>query len=358
LATDEPKTGSNDRVDTLEFILYRHSPFGVVGTTMVIFLVVYGLYILIAQVTQSPPFLYQTDAGVWTAHKVSWIAFVLSLIQTAAIAFAGSSSGRWETDTEDLALAVGPAGQQAVDNLSLGAPVEWRASYHRLFWFGFVFGIAFNVVMMVTEGTAPLDYVRSIGLWFLIVSPILFGTGFRAGMDVSRRSREIKDLIAQHLDVDLFHLERLNAFGRIGLRAARSWMIMAAILLLFMLNPEQLWITIPTIAATAAGGVFILTSALNPVHRKICAAKAAELDRIHEEMARVRDRALAGEDAASSALAGLTDYEIWVAQRPEWPLSTGLATRFSLYILLPILPIVGSYLFEKLADQFVTGGPV
>ena len=62
--------------------------------------------------------------------------------------------------------------------------------------------------------------------------------------------------------------------------------------------------------------------------------------------------------AASSALAGLTDYEIWVAQRPEWPLSTGLATRFSLYILLPILPIVGSYLFEKLADQFVTGGPV
>ena len=122
-----------------------------------------------------------------------------------------------------------------------------------LFWIGFVFGILFNFALM-NPADGILAYINSVGLWFLIVSPLLFGTGFRAGMDVARRSREIRAVIAGYLDVDLFHL--------------------------------------------------------------------------------------------------------WVAQRPEWPLSTGLATRFSLYILLPILPIVGSYLFEKLADQFVTGGPV
>ncbi|OLF75467.1 hypothetical protein AWH62_06530 [Maricaulis sp. W15] len=355
----EPDLKPDDeaRFDTAEYVLYQRSPFGMIGTSALIFVLVYGFYVLIAQLTQRPAFLAFDDAGNWITHPVSWVAFVLSLIQTAAIAFAGSAKGRWETETDDLVLAVNPAGRQAALNLSKGTPVSWRAGYHRLFWAGFVFGIIFNVVMILIEGISPLEYANSVGLWFLIVSPILFGTGFRAGMDVSRRSREIKQLIADHLLVDLFHLDRLNTIGKIGLRAARSWMIMAAILLLFMLNPEQLWITVPTIVATAAGGVFILTSALNPVHRKIVAAKQAELARIHDEMAQVRDRALAGEDAASSALAGLTDYEIWVTNRPEWPLSTGLATRFSLYILLPIIPIVGSYLFEKLADQLVTGGP-
>jgi len=356
--TDTDPADEPARFDNIEYTLYQRSPLGVIGTSLVIFGLVYGLYILIAQLTQRPPFLSIDDAGNWVTSQVSWIAFVLSLIQTAAIAFAGNANGRWETKTDDLALAVGPAGRDAALALSMGTLVEWRAGYHRMFWIGFVFGIGFNVVMIVTQGVSPPDYVRSVGLWFLIISPILFGTGFRAGLDVSRRSAEIRELIADHLVVDLFHLDRLRPFGRIGLMAARSWMIMAAILLLFMLDPDQLWITIPAILATTAGGVFILTSALTPVHRKICEAKAVELDRIHDEMARVRERALSGNDTASSALAGLTDYEIWVSARPEWPLSTGLATRFSLYILLPIIPIVGSYVFEKLADQFVTGGPV
>ncbi len=352
-----PQAEPEARFDNIEYIVYQRSPFGMVGNSALVFALTYGLYVLIAQLTQSPPFLYQNAAGDWVTHQVSWIAFVLSLILTAAVAFAGSAKGRWETEVEDLARALPEHGRSAAEDLAKGAPVSWRTRYYGLFWIGFVFGILFNFALM-NPADGILAYINSVGLWFLIVSPLLFGTGFRAGMDVARRSREIRAVIAGYLDVDLFHLDRLSVFGRIGLRAARSWMIMAAILLLFMLDPDQLWIALPTILATAAGGVFILTSALNPGHRKICAAKAAELDRIHEEMARVRDRALAGEDAASSALAGLTDYEIWVAQRPEWPLSTGLATRFSLYILLPILPIVGSYLFEKLADQFVTGGPV
>ncbi len=353
----QARAGAEARFDNIEYLVFQRSPLGMMGTSALVFTLTYGLYVLIAQVTQSPPFLYQNEAGEWITHQVNWIAFVLSLILTAAIAFAGSAKGRWETEVEDLIRALPDTGRTAAEDLAKGAPVSWRARYHRLFWVGFVFGILFNFLLMNTAADL-LGYINSVGLWFLIVSPLLFGTGFRAGMDLSRRSREIRSVIAGHLVVDLFHLDRLSVFGRIGLRAARSWMIMAAILLLFMLDPDQLWIALPTILATVAGGVFILTSALNPVHRKICAAKAAELDRIHEEMARVRDRALAGEDAASSALAGLTDYEVWVAERPEWPLSTGLATRFSLYILLPILPIVGSYLFEKLADQFVSGGPV
>ena len=116
--------------------------------------------------------------------------------------------------------------------------------------------------------------------------------------------------------------------------------------------------TIPVVGVSVLGGLFLLTSAVHPVHKEICAAKQAELGRIHAEMDRVRNRALAGDAEAASALAGLTDYEVWITNRPEWPVSSGVSTRFSLYILLPLLPILGSYIFEKIADQLVTGTPV
>lgn len=354
---DQPD-GPEDRFESLEYTLFQRSPLGSIGTSLVIFGLIYGLYILIAQLTQSPPFIYLNADGVWVSHQVSWIAFVLSLLLTTAIAFEGSGKDRWEPEIDALVVALPEPGADTARNLAKGIPIAWRARYHRLFWIGFIFGIVFNLWLMYSDGQTLMGYLDSVGLWFLIISPPLFGTGFRAGMDVSRRSREIKALVADHLVIDLFHLDRLTVFGRIGIRAARSWLLMSAILLLFMLSPDQLWIAIPTILATAVGGVFILTSTLNPVHRKICAAKSAELERIHEEMALVRGRAMAGDDSASAALAGLTDYEIWVTNRSEWPLSGGLATRFSLYILLPVLPIVASYIFEKVADQLVTGGPV
>ena len=42
----------------------------------------------------------------------------------------------------------------------------------------------------------------------------------------------------------------------------------------------------------------------------------------------------------------------------EATVSAGVTTRFSLYVLIPVIPIIGSYVFEKLADQFVSGGGV
>ena len=350
-----------------EVRVYARSPLGFFGTTALIFLLAYGFYIAVATVTQRPPVFEPDGNGAWVMTQVSWIALVLSLIFTAGTAFTESGRQMWEREGDALIDALTPSGAIEVEALKAGIPDSWRRQYLIIFGVGALTGIAFNGFMIMSGGFTPGEYVQSVGLWFLVISPLLYGIGFRAGVDVARESGALKALIRTHLSVDLFHLERLTVFGRIGLKAARSWLVMAAILLLFLINPNnpqqifdasQLWLTIPIMGLSVVGGLFLLTSAIHPVHLKICEAKRAELGRIHAEMATVRARALAGDAAAASALAGLTDYEVWVDNRSEWPVSSGVTTRFSLYILLPLLPILGSYVFEKIADQLVTGTPV
>lgn len=362
---DTTNTPDTPHFEPFEMRLYRVSPLGPLATTLALFILVYGSYVLIAEITRQPPLFQVGENGEIVLVQVAWIALVLSLILTAGTAFTEFSRRMWQAETGALVAALQPDGADDARAFALGIPRDWSRRYALMFLAGAAAGLAFNGMIVLTSSYTLLGYLRSVGLWFLLVSPLLYGIGFRAGIDLARESGAIKRLIRDHLDVDLFHLDRLDVFGRIGLRAARSWLIMAGILLLFLINPNrphalfdasQLWITIPVVTASILGGAIVLTSALHPVHQKIRAAKQAELDRIHAEMAQVRDRALNGDAEASSALAGLTDYAIWVSHRPEWPVSGGVTTRFSLYILIPVIPIIGSYVFEKLADQFVAGG--
>lgn len=365
--SDPERTGPEDRThfEPFEMRLFRLSPLGPALTALAILVASYGSYVLISVLTQRPPVFVTGDTGGLVLVHVAWIAFVLSLIFTAGTTFTEMGQRVWAAETPAVLETVTPQGQEAARNLGRGVPVRLRRRYASMFLVGGAVGLVFNAFLIANSDYSLLSYLGSVGLWFILFSPLLYGTGFRAGVDVARESGAIKHLIRNHLAVDLFHLERLHVFGRIGLRAARSWLIMAGILLLFLINPNQpnalfdarqLWVTVPAICASVAGGAVVLTSALHPVHVRIREAKQAELDRIHAEMAAMRDRALAGDPQAASALAGLTDYEIWVNARPEWPVSAGVTTRFSFYVLIPVIPIIGSYVFEKLADQFVAGG--
>ncbi|WP_417497252.1 hypothetical protein [Maricaulis sp.] len=346
-----------DRFIPAETALYRWSPLGFWGTTLAIFVVAFGSFALIAELTGRPHLGYINAAGAWQLNTVSWIGFVLSMILTTGIALTQVGRRRWETERAALIRTIDPQGSASANALCDGVPLSWRRHYWLLTAFGLAGGLAFNVVMTKAEAVTPLQYVQSIGLWFLLFSPWLYAVGLRAGLSLAREGREMRKLIDRHVMIDLYHLERLDIFGRIGLSAAGSWLVMAAVLLLFVADPRQAWIAIPGIGLAVLGGAVALTNAVRPIQRKVHAAKAAELAEVHRHMAAARQRAFEGDDLAATALAGLTDYEVWVERRPEWPISTSVTLRFSLYILIPTLPILGSYLFETFADRIIYGGP-
>ncbi len=345
-----------ERFTPAETALYRWSPLGFWGTTLAVFIISFGSFVLIAETFGRPHLGYVNAAGAWQLNTVSWIGFVLSMILTTGVALTQIGRRRWETQRVSLLAAMDPQGREAANALCDGVPASWRRHYWLLTLFGFIGGIIFNIIMTDAEGVTPGEYIQSIGLWFLVFSPWLYAVGMRAGLSLAREGREMRKLIDSHVVIDLYHLERLDIFGRIGLAAAGSWLVMAGVLLLFIADPRQAWIALPAIGLAALGGVMALTNAVRPIQRKVHAAKTAELAEVHRHMAQARERAFAGDDMAASALAGLTDYEVWVERRREWPISTSVTLRFSLYILIPILPILGSYLFEKFADRMLSGG--
>ncbi len=343
--------------EPFELAIYSRSPLGFWGTTLSLLLISVGSYALIATITQRPALIEIDANGQWYVESVVWIAFVLSMIFTTAPALSENGRQYWSRYTPEMAHSV----PEAIKPLALRfgdgrLTVRTRPVYRLMFVIGGIIALVQNALILTFMETTPLAYLGTVGLWFLLISPLLYGMGLRAGYDVVREGRELKSLIRDHVEVDLFHLDRLDVFGSIGLRAAFSWMIMAAVLLLFIVDPSQIWAGLVGIGLAGAGALTIFTSAVRPVHDKIKAAKAAELARIHEAMAAHRDEALAGNGDAAAALAGLTDYEIWIQQRSEWPISPTVTLRFALYVLIPVVPIVGAYLFEKLADQIFMGG--
>ncbi|WP_412545030.1 hypothetical protein [Maricaulis sp. MIT060901] len=343
----DPKS---DRYTPMENLLYRRSPFGFWGTTIAIFVISFGSFLLICHITQRPPIYEVAADGSISFPSVVWIGFVLSMILTSALSLSENGVRLWRAVEEDLVRALKPSGENAARAFAAGVPVSWRGRYLGFFAAGALAGLGFNAFMIVVNAGTLERYLSSIGLWFLVFAPFLYGLGVRAGVDVARESSELKTLVRDHLQVDLYHLDRLHVLGRIGLRAALSWLLMAAVLLLFVAAPSQMTMGLISIGISIAGGMWVFWSAVKPAHEQIREAKSAELERIHERMALLRDAALAGDVEAASALAGLTDYEQWIEQRPEWPLSPSVTQRFALYILIPVLPIIASYLFEKVAD--------
>lgn len=351
------KTESDERFEPFELALYRRSPLGFWGTTLALFLLAAGSYALISTLTQQPPLIEIRADGSRGLPDVAWIAFVLSLIFTAGPALTENGRQYWARFAPKVAETVAVEARTAALNFGDGRlPASTRQMYRLMALLGVLGGLGQNALIIVFQGAPVHLYLGSVGLWFVLVSPPLFAVGFRAGYDVAREGGALKKLIREHLEIDLFHLDRLNIYGSIGLRAALSWMVMAAILLLFLVDANQLWSGLIGVGFAVIGAVSVFTSAVRPVHDRIRAAKAAELERIHEAMAEQRERALSGDPEAASALAGLTDYEIWIEQRPEWPLSPGVTTRFAFYILIPVVPIAGSYVFEKFADLMIAGG--
>jgi hypothetical protein len=349
-----PEAETSKHRPSFESRLYSYSPFGFYGTTVALFIFIFGCFVLIAlNAGRSDLLAFATNSSGF--NDTGWSGFVLSLVLTVAIALAENRRRMWGRHSDALLKALPIGAHKDARALIAGTPKSWVTAYRSFFAIGFVFGLLFNALIMQANEVSLAQYLQSIGLWFMIFSPPLYGLGARAAVDVYRSSRQTKALIRTHLQIDLFHLEKYHIFGRIGLLGAWSWLIMAAVLLLFIADPGQVWVAMLSLVLSAIGGITILVGAVRPVHDKIREAKDAELARIHAEMSKARALALDGDAAAASALAGLTDYETWIEKRPEWPLSTSVTTRMSLYFLIPLIPIIASYVFEKFADTLLSG---
>tara|TARA_R110002072_G_scaffold66640_5_gene164117 strand:+ start:215 stop:1276 length:1062 start_codon:yes stop_codon:yes gene_type:complete len=340
------------RHHNLEGWVFAHSPLGFWATSLLLFAIPVACYMGLAWLTGFPLLEVAAD-GTRRADGALVFALLLSTIFTAALSLAGAPARHNLQLRSDLALTL-KDGMAAVDDFASAHDGDARRNILAIV-VGLIVGLGINIYPIGAIVRTDIgDYVRSPGLWFLIMSPILFILLVRAILAMRQEGPAVRALSRDQLIVDLDHPDRLHVYGRLALRNALSWLIFAAIGMAFLASGASWAGAIPIMGGAILLAGFSFLNAMRAVHDRIRDEKAHALDQVRIHLSELRDEAFAGDRTAMTALAGLTAYEARLEKLREWPVSAPVTTRFALYILIPAAAWIGAALAERLV-AFVAG---
>jgi hypothetical protein len=179
----------------------------------------------------------------------------------------------------------------------------------------------------------------SMGVW-IFASQMIYSRSHNAFV-LSRLGRE-------WIEVDLFRLDRLEPFGRIGILDVLVVMGALAITPLQALDAEfRSYNYFFAFLVAIPAGLFLLASPMWGIHLRIRDAKARALAEVDARIAR------ASRDPAGPALAELNDL---VARRGflqglhAWPMNFRGVSRVAFYFVIPPLAWVGAALVEMFVN--------
>ena len=154
------------------------------------------------------------------------------------------------------------------------------------------------------------------------------------------------------LRVDLFDLEVLAPFQRVGLRTALIIFGLFSIRIL-ALRPDNVGYLVVTSGIMLGLGTLAVLLPLRGAHVGIRAAKQSELTAIGEAIRREPTRSGEGSVRVSRQLLDLLEYRERVQSVREWLFGAPALLRFLLYLGIPVLGWIGGALVERLFDTVV-----
>ncbi len=162
--------------------------------------------------------------------------------------------------------------------------------------------------------------------------------------------------IGAHLPrVDLFDLEALAPFQRVGLRLALISFGFCAVRFLLAVRPGgNIGYLAVTSSALIVLGSLALLLPLWGVRARIAAEKRRELAAVQDDIRRERARASDGSARASRELLNLLEYKERVESVREWLFDAPVFFRFLLYLGIPVLGWLGGAVVERGFDTLVS----
>jgi hypothetical protein len=308
--------------ETFELQLLRWSPLGTIATTVLIGVVVYGLFWLNVWVVEDIGELVAEPGG----QNISRVALVLRLILCAVICIAKYDETTTARDNEILKREFGIE----LPSRRYGSPgLRWAALV------GFIAGLVnlWFLVSINTQGDV-LAFAQTIGLWFVPMTPLLSMLLARGVFASVKSGRAFSKLIKQDLAIDLYRHHQLVIFGRIAMRSAFVWLIIVGIILISLSHQGTQLLAQPTLLIAIAAAMFSFISTMQPIRKKIRAAKEAELATVRERLAAARTEMEKG--GAGADVPALIAIEHRIEGIRDWPLDLPTAARLPLYILIPI----------------------
>lgn len=308
--------------------------------------VIYGLFITATLVADGLSIL---DSGSpYLLSVPAWSGLVLSLVISAGTALL--YYGRLAPHEEHAALIEALGEGEALDRVMEDADTaHWSET--AAFWAGIVAGLGLAWVMLEADGEDLAALLTASRIWFTIFIPLSIGLLFRAFVSSQLSDGVMRRAAREGYRHDTLRPERSFVFGRLALRGALTWFLMAAIIMLFFVHGVGSIGAVLTAVVAIGGALSSLIGPLTAVRGEIRKAKETELDRLHAAMREARSGALNGDAGAAQRLGGLAAYEQAVRASPDWPVSAPVTTRFFLYILIPIVPWFGSAMAERIVME-------
>jgi hypothetical protein len=320
--------------------LFERSPVGVLPTAIGIFVMFMASFEGLAFVTGYP----LADQLSLSPREGAWPAAVLSLM--AAVALGMQRYTRLK-DLEDA-----PALSRLMPcDLSNVMRVE-TAVRRRLLWGSLSGAILGGAASFVAVPDGVLQRFPMVFLWFTFTMASLGALFGRGGVMTRVSARHFADRIDLDLKIDLLRINELSVIGRSSARTSLIWFTVAAVICLFFASGHAPALVIGTVAIAAGMGLWIFFGSLERVHRRIHAAKLAELDHVRHAIADARLQAVHDHEAATR-LHGLLAYETRIEAVHEWPFDQMTLLRVGTYVLIPAIPWFGealvNYLVERIA---------
>jgi hypothetical protein len=332
--------GGEARRALLETRLYAASPLPPLATTGLLAALLFAGYAGVCAVFDAP--LLDSNG----LRPGAQIALIMSLLVATALDLPERARRIWAHEADALKATLGADGAGTVDGLAVGQPARITGSIWIWFAAGALGGLIFNALIIAGSGDPLAAYLASPTLWALIVAPVLFGLGGRAIRMMSEDDRAISRLVESHLIVDFADLDRLHVYGRVGLRSALIWMVMAALVLAFLAVQASAVASAISFALSVAAALWAMLSVTRPVAAKVEAEKSAALLQARREiMSASRDSS-----AETGRIADLVAYEAWLEKRPAWPVSAPVTRRLALYGLIPVLAWFGAAAAELVVE--------
>lgn len=162
--------------------------------------------------------------------------------------------------------------------------------------------------------------------------------------------------LADRVEIDLLDPDALTPFGYM---AASSILVLtgaiASLSIMWLGGAVDPWTTIPGAVLLLGAVVYLVLTALWPVHRALRDARHAELQRVQLRIDEQGEAVRTLDADALAALAPLLAYRREIARVREWPIDLGVLTRFGLYIFIVPMTWVGAALIEYVVDAFIAG---
>jgi hypothetical protein len=314
-----------ERVLYAEQALYALSPFNLWITTALLYVAMIGL-LAIAGVADRAPYALPGSAP---ADDRLQVGLVLPLIACVVLCMQRYSRLGELRDAQAFTQALKPDVR-----LQPAFPMARLRAFTAV---GAAVGLAIVVIATAQQATTfrPASFA-----WFGIVAALLGALFVRGLVLTQAAARHTREVIETGLEIDLLRIERLYPWGRAATRTSLVWFtVSAATLLLFASTGFTLY-SAAILVACGLMGVWVFVSAMSQMHRQIRQTKAAELDSLRSEIARLRSRLGADKDAATQ-LQGLLAYEARIAAAPEWPVDQTMLMRVGVSSLILTVPWFG-----------------